>query len=55
MGITIIGLMGVLLKAKQQKVIDKVKLVIDKLLESKEFWISTAVYNETLRHAGEPQ
>ncbi len=54
MGVAIVGLMGVLLKAKQKKVIDKVKPIIDKLLESKEFWISKPVYKETLHQAGEP-
>jgi len=45
--ITIVGTLGILLKAKEEKVIDAVKPLIDILIE-KGFWIGKDLYDQVL-------
>jgi len=52
LGLEVIGTLGVLLIAKQRSYIREIKPCIEKLLASDRH-ISTAVYNEVLRKAGE--
>ena len=53
LGINHIGLLGVLIKAKQEKLIPAVKPVIDKLMEQAGFWIGEELYSYVLQVAGE--
>lgn len=52
-GAPVIGLMGVLLLAKQQGLLPNVKPMIDALESKAGFYLSAAVRNEVLRLAGE--
>jgi hypothetical protein len=53
LGINHIGILGVLIKAKQEKLIPAVKPVIDKLMEQAGFWIGEELYSYILQVAGE--
>ena len=52
MGIVTIGLLGVLIIAKQNNYISSVKHLLDKLIKN-EFWISEKLYNQILLIANE--
>ena len=52
LGLTTIGLLGILIIAKQNKLIPSVKELIDKLIKNK-FWISNPLYNQVLKLANE--
>ncbi|MDQ7053940.1 MAG: DUF3368 domain-containing protein [candidate division KSB1 bacterium] len=52
-GIPHIGWLGVLLQAKQEKVIPLVKPILDKLLYEVGFWLSRKRYHHKLQLAGE--
>ena len=53
MGIKIIGLIGVLVKAKREKSIDNVKPILDDLRNVARFRISEDLYNEILKSVNE--
>uniref|UniRef100_B8HU78 DUF3368 domain-containing protein n=1 Tax=Cyanothece sp. (strain PCC 7425 / ATCC 29141) TaxID=395961 RepID=B8HU78_CYAP4 len=48
LGIRITGLLGVLVEAKQKNLIDRVKPLMDILIDRSEFRISSALYNQIL-------
>ena len=52
MGLKITGTLGVLIKAKQMKIIDKVKPILNELIYNK-IYISDRVYNIIIELAGE--
>lgn len=52
MGVITIGLLGVLIIAKQNDFIISVKELMDKLIKNK-FWISSPLYNQVLKIANE--
>jgi len=52
-GLNITGLVGVLLEAKNRKLISKIKPIIDALMIQARFRISSQLYAEILRLAGE--
>jgi predicted nucleic acid-binding protein len=52
MGIKIIGLAGVLVKAKRENHIQLVKPILDELIDAK-FWIDKKLYDEILRSVNE--
>ncbi len=52
LNLKITGALGIIYKAKQEKVIDKVKPIIDKLLQTN-FRISTKMINEILKLSNE--
>ncbi|MDX2243503.1 MAG: DUF3368 domain-containing protein [Leptolyngbyaceae cyanobacterium bins.302] len=52
-GIPIIGVLGVLLEAKQQGLIGTVKPLMDRLINELEFRVSNQLYETVLRSAGE--
>ncbi len=52
MGLRITGTLGVLIKAKQMKIVDRIKPILDELIENK-IYISDRVYNLTIELAGE--
>ncbi len=52
-GMNVIGLLGLLLKAKQKKIIEEVKPVMDKLIEKAGFWVDNNLYEFVLIQAGE--
>jgi len=48
-----LGLIGVLLKAKQQKYLASIKPELDALIKSHGFWVDSELYNRILKEAGE--
>ncbi len=52
-GLPIIGLVGILLKAKQANLIESVKEILDLLIVEAGFWVSMDFYRKTLELAGE--
>ncbi len=52
-GLQITGLLGILLLAKQKKLIDSVKKTMDNLRTKAGFWIGSKLYNKILQKAGE--
>lgn len=53
LGLHITGLGGVLLEAKKQSFINEVKPLLDQIINSAGFYLSTQVYNRILQFAGE--
>ena len=53
LGLQVIGLLGVLMAAKQQGVINEIKPLLDTLVSKAGFWISTPLYSLVLEKAGE--
>ncbi len=54
-GVRYIGLLGVIIEAKQKKLIPKVKPVLDDLISKAGFWINLNLYNRVLQAAGESE
>ena len=52
-GLKTIGLLGVLVKAKEKGIIKKVKPAIDKLMEIAGFWIGDKLVDRVLREVNE--
>ena len=52
-GLRFIGLLGVLIEAKQQGLIPTVKPILDDLIVQAGFWVSQALYARVLQAAGE--
>lgn len=53
LGIRITGLLGILIEAKQKKLIAAVKPLMDALIDTSEFRVSSALYNQILGIADE--
>jgi uncharacterized protein len=53
LGISIIGLLGILLVAKRQGLIDAMRPVMDTLMNKAGFRVSSQLYAEVLETAGE--
>ncbi|MDB9493078.1 DUF3368 domain-containing protein [Spirulina major CS-329] len=53
LGISIIGILGILLLAKQRGLVQQVEPVMDALIEQAGFRVSAALYQEVLRFAAE--
>jgi hypothetical protein len=53
LGVTYMGLIGVLVQCKQRGLIPQVRPVIDALRLQAGFWISDALYQRVLHDAGE--
>ncbi len=51
--IKVTGLLGILLLAKQQKLINSVKQIMDKLKSEAGFWIGQSLYDKVLQEAHE--
>jgi predicted nucleic acid-binding protein len=52
-GLTVTGLLGVVVKAKQTGLIDLAKPVLDELIQVARFWIGPDLYMEALRELDE--
>ncbi len=52
-GVKVVGLLGVLLEAKRKRLVPSLRPVLDDLISKAGFWISNALYDSTLRAAGE--
>jgi predicted nucleic acid-binding protein len=52
-GLTVMGLLGGLARAKRAGLIDLVKPVLDELIQTARFWIGPDLYPEVLRELGE--
>ncbi|GAP99268.1 DUF3368 domain-containing protein [Leptolyngbya sp. NIES-2104] len=55
LGIPIIGILGVLLIAKQRQLIPQVQPILDALIQQASFRVSSALYAQILLQADEPQ
>ena len=53
LGISVTGLIGVLADAKQARLIDSVKPVLDELITKARFWIGPNLYRDVLVELGE--
>jgi uncharacterized protein len=53
-GLTVTGLLGVVVRAKRSGLIDLGKPVVDELIQIARFWIGPALYAEVLAELGEP-
>lgn len=54
-GIEIIGVLGVLMVARDKGLISSLRPVLDQLRQDAGYWISTALYRSALRHADESE
>ena len=52
LGITTIGLLGILIIAKENNLIPSVKVLLDQLIKNK-FWLSNNLYQQALKSANE--
>ncbi|MDA1190170.1 MAG: DUF3368 domain-containing protein [Candidatus Poribacteria bacterium] len=52
-GIEVTGLIGILIRAKEEGLIPQVRPILDELIQDAGFWISDAVYAFALERAGE--
>ena len=52
-GLKIVGLLGILVKAKEKKLLDSVKSLLDRLMNEAGFRIHLSLYNRILELAGE--
>lgn len=52
-GLNMLGLLGVLLQAKQNILISSVKILMDQLIETADFRVSQQLYSMVLKAAGE--
>jgi uncharacterized protein len=52
-GLQTVGLLGVLIKAKNEKHIENVKPILDALIEDAGFWIGLKLYHSVLKSVGE--
>jgi hypothetical protein len=52
-GLKVTGVLGILVAAKQNKLIEDVKPLVDALIEEVGFWIDSQLYAEVLRSVGE--
>ena len=52
-GLAIIGLVGVLLRAKREGIIPKIAPILEALVTVGEFWVSAQIRNRALADAGE--
>ena len=55
MGLTVIGLLGVVAHAKQSGFIKKAKPVLDDLIHTARFWIGSELYSEVLARLNEQE
>ena len=53
LGIRFIGLLGILIEAKQRDIIPLVKPCVDSLISQAGFWIGKDLYGQVLQAAGE--
>lgn len=53
LGLRITGLLGVLAEAKQARLIERVKPVLDELMAEARFWVTPDLYREVLTTVGE--
>jgi uncharacterized protein len=53
LGLKFVGLLALLIEAKQKGAIAAVKPVVDSLIEKAGFWINAELYNRVLKAAGE--
>ncbi len=52
-GLSIIGVLGILIAAKQRKLIESVKPLLDSLIQETGFWIEEKLYKEVLHNVVE--
>lgn len=52
-GIHVIGLLGIIIQAKEQNLIDSVKPILQELKEKAGFWVKDELYFLVLKRAGE--
>lgn len=52
-GLQLIGTLGILLLAKNQQIIPQVQPLLDAMIDTAQYWVSVALYQQVLRQAGE--
>ncbi|MDX2212165.1 MAG: DUF3368 domain-containing protein [Oculatellaceae cyanobacterium bins.114] len=53
LGLSVIGILGILLVAKQRRLIQDIQPVLDVLINQANFYVSDRLYNQILKAAGE--
>ncbi len=53
LGLQVIGTLGILLLAKNSQVIPQVRPVLDSMIGVAQYWVSTTLYEQVLKQAGE--
>jgi predicted nucleic acid-binding protein len=53
LGLTTIGVVGVLIEAKRQRLIDSLRPLLDELIARAGFWVSRSLYAQALREVSE--
>ena len=53
LGLQVIGTLGILLLAKNQQIIPQVQPLLDAMIDTAQYWVSAALYQQVLRQAGE--
>jgi predicted nucleic acid-binding protein len=53
LGLPVLGTLGILLLAKNSQVIPQVRPLLDSMIGVAQYWVSTTLYEQVLRQAGE--
>jgi predicted nucleic acid-binding protein len=52
-GLQVIGTLGILLLAKNNQIVPQIQPLLDAMINSAQYWVSTTLYQQVLRQAGE--
>jgi len=52
-GLQVIGTLGILILAKNQRIIPQVQPLLDTMIDTAQYWVSDALYRQVLQQAGE--
>lgn len=52
-GLQVIGTLGILLLAKNQKIIPQVQPLLDAMIDNAQYWVNATLYQQVLQQAGE--
>jgi uncharacterized protein len=53
LGLQVIGTLGVLLLAKNSQIVTQIQPILDGMIDIAQYWVSSSLYKQVLRQAGE--
>jgi len=53
LGLQVIGTLGILLLAKNREIITQVQPLLDAMIDTAQYWVSSTLYKQVLQQAGE--
>jgi uncharacterized protein len=53
LGLQVMGTLGILLLAKQKRIVPQVQPLLDAMIDVAQYWVKDTLYQEVLREAGE--